>query len=199
MRFLNTSDADVLALEATRASRWPLIFAAALVVAIASGVGPFAKLQTTERMFCAAVLAVMTLPIGLGRFGVIVDRRRRTVQNWYECLGVGICWTFPMRPAAVRLEWRMGGHRDVSDLVYVQHIFLLNEFGPPLRIGRVRTSAAAREIAATLADFLAIPIEEGSPRPGDQICVPRPWADWSRGFFSAARLYLGRNRTTVLP
>lgn len=198
MRFTETADPDALSLEATRASRWPLVFAALVTLAIALGVGPFSKLAAVERLLCAAILALMTFPIGFGRFGVVIHRQQMTVQNWYECLGIGVCWTFPMRPAAVRLEWRMGGHRDVSDLVYIQHIFLLNQSGPPLRIGRVRTSTAAREVAARLAGFLGVPIQEGSPRPADQICVPRPWADWFGRFFSAARLYFGRNRSSIL-
>jgi hypothetical protein len=143
------------------------------------------------RVFAIVMLGGMTALYVFGRFGTIIDRENKSLCNWYEWLGLGIRWTFPMNPAGVRIECRMGGHRDVSDLQYTRHLFLLNRFGPPLRIGRVKGIAESRNLAHTIAAFLEVPIEEGTCKPADQVCVPLPWANLGYRFFHGARLFLG--------
>lgn len=163
-----------------------------LVAAIILGWGPFNQSDAFARALACTGLGIMAAVYAFGRFGTIIDREAKTLCNWYNCFGLGIRWTFPMNPAAVRLECRMGGHRDVSELQYTRHLFLLNRFGPPLRIGRVKHVGESRQLARAIANFLHVPVEEGTCKPSDQVCVPLPWAALGHGFFRGAGFFLGR-------
>jgi hypothetical protein len=192
VRIVKHTNPDCFALEALplRGRLVYCIVGAWILISLDCGWWPFEGADVVTRVLGTIVLGGGAAVYAFGRFGTIIDREAGTLCNWYECLGLGIRWTFPMKPTAVRIECRLGGHREVSDLQYTRHLFLLNRIGPPLRIGRVKGVGEARELAARLGELLGVPIEEGGCKPSDQVCFPPPWANLGDGFFRGASVFV---------
>lgn len=168
-----------------------------VIVALAwSNTPPFDGADAFIKIVLTAIAAVVQSVYSFGRFGTDIDRESGVFCNWYELFGFRARWVYRMSPVKVRLEYRFGGHRDESELTYIPHLFLINRYGPPFRIGRFRRIHEGKQAAVSVAHALGVPFEEGGFGAAEQVCVPAPWAFLTSGMPRSARVIFSRRRVS---